>query len=146
MQTFAPSGPFTPWHSSQTKALRAWKFGLPATPRSGCNRVRIFSKGSRGGTWRVNTWDVAPRDQRHRRCGALAHLLVSVPSGSASPIRSYWPKCLNTHTDWPTEGQTGRPTLQNAGPIRTSGNLHSENGLRPFSIISILNNVFQGRK
>ena len=36
-----------------------------------------------------HTWHVAPRDQRHRRSGALAHLLVSVPSGSASPFRSY---------------------------------------------------------
>ena len=43
-------------------------------------------------TWRhvaAHTWHVTPRDQHHRRSRALAHLLVFVPSGSASPIRSY---------------------------------------------------------
>ena len=37
-----PRGGSTPWHSSQTKALLAGKFGLPASPRLGCRRVRIF--------------------------------------------------------------------------------------------------------
>ena len=45
------------------------------------------------------TWHVAPRDKRHRRSGALAHLLVFVASGSDRPFRSYSRKSLDTATD-----------------------------------------------
>ena len=55
-----PWGGSTPWHSSQTKALLACKFELPATPRLGCSRVINF----------LHTFYVAARGGSHVTRGA----------------------------------------------------------------------------
>ena len=67
------------------------------------------------------TWHVAPRDKRHRRSGALAHLLVFVASKSDRPFRSYSQKSLDRLTL--TDTQTGPAELQKSTLPR--GNLHS---------------------
>ena len=69
------------------------------------------------------TWHVAPRDKRHRRSGALAHLLVFVASKSDRPFRSYSRKSLDRLTHILTDRQTGPAELQKSTLPR--GNLHS---------------------
>ena len=70
------------------------------------------------------TWHVAPRDKRHRRSGALAHLLVFVASKSDQPFRSYSRKSLDTHPD-----KQARPSCKNP-PCPEEISIH-QNGLTP---------------
>ena len=70
------------------------------------------------------TWHVAPRDKRHRRSGALAHLLVFVSSGSAQPFGRYSQKSL----DRPTHKQAP-PSCKNP-PSPEEISIH-QNGLTP---------------
>ena len=123
-------------HGTQVRPRSFWPESLGSRPPPvwAAAVLENFSKGSRGGTWRVTrgTW-------RHVTNAIVVPALWRIfwcrsRPGSASPIRSYWPKCLNTQTDWLTNS---RPALQKAAGIRRGGNLHSENGLRPFSFISI---------
>ena len=120
-----PRGSSTPWHSSQTKALLAWRFGLPATPRLGCSRVRIF----------LHTFYVAARGGPHVTRGATWPPPSSFPiSGasfetSAGRIGFADPALLtkvfghtDTLTDWPTNSPAA---FRFAHPTRPSGNLHS---------------------
>ena len=107
-----PRGSSTPWHSSQTKALLAWKFGLPATPRLGCSRVSFF--------WR--TFHAAARGGSHVTRGATWLTPSSFPSSGASfgvgPVRIGFadPELLTKTlghtdplTDWLTDWHTDRP-------------------------------------
>ena len=107
-----PRGGSTPWHSSQTNALLAWKFGLPATHRFGCRRVRNFFEGFTRRHVAPDTWHVAPRDHRHRRSGVFGASFETSAGriGFADP--ALLTKVLgHTHwlTDWLTDRQTGRP-------------------------------------
>ena len=70
------------------------------------------------------TWHVAPRDKRHRRSGALAHLLVFVASRSDRPFRSYSRKSLDTHPD-----KQAPPSCKNP-PYPEEISIH-QNGLTP---------------
>ena len=73
------------------------------------------------------TWHVAPRDKRHRRSGALAHLLVFVASKSDRPFRSYSRKSLDRHTHPPTNSRP--PSCKNP-PYPEEISIH-QNGLSP---------------
>ena len=78
-------------HGTQVRPRPFWpeSLGSRRPPVWAVAVLENFSKGLTRRHVAGHTWHVAPRNQRHRRSGALAHLLVFVPSGSASPIRSY---------------------------------------------------------
>ena len=78
-------------HGTQVRPRPFWPESLGSRPAPvwAVAVLEIFFEGSTRRHVAGHTWHVAPRDQRHRRSGALAHLLVFVPSGSASLIRSY---------------------------------------------------------
>ena len=59
-RTFAPSGRFDPMALKSDQGPSGLKFGLPATPRLGCSRVRIF----------LHTFHVAARGGSHVIRGA----------------------------------------------------------------------------
>ena len=109
------------WHMYPTGVHIPWKFRVSATFFSTTlSSVYGFAKGSRGGTWHV------PRDKRHRRSGALAHLLVFVPSRSDRPFGRYSQKSLDKLTDWLTDKQA-RPSCKNP-PYPEEISIH-QNGL-----------------
>ena len=82
-------GWFAEWHTTHTKALLTWKFGLPATSRLGCSPDTPFFEGFTRRHVARATWHVAPRDRRHRRSAVPAHRMSRLSSGSAQPFRRY---------------------------------------------------------
>ena len=128
-------------HGTQVRPRPFWPESLGSRPPPvwPAGVLENFSKGPRGGTWRLTrvTWRhvtitiVVPalwrifwcrsRPDRLRRSGAIDE--------------NAWTHTLtDTLTDRQTVRPAGRPIwIRSPYHSRTGGNLHSENGLRPFS-------------
>ena len=110
--------------------LFLFSFGLSDSPRLGCSPVpSVFAKGSCGKMTSLLTRPKTPRNKQHirvhaaargtwrhvshRRFGVPAHRMVSVPSGSASPIQSYYESTwTNPQTHKHNPAKLSRPSLE----------------------------------
>ena len=111
-----PRGCFAQWHTIHTKALLTWKFGLPATSRLGCSPVTTFFEGFTRRHVAHATWNVAPRDRRHRRSAVPAHRMSRLPSGSAPAVPALFTKPVP-----PLVTSRPSPTTPSVQPLAARG-------------------------